>query len=409
MSFWIVTTALSVLVAALIGLALLRGRAGAEPAAAYDLRVYRDQLREIDKDLARGVLNAADADRLRTEVSRRILAADAQLQKDVAGTRSMPRGTAVMAALVALVLVGGGFALYRQLGAPGYGDLSLDRRIALAAEARADRPGQAEVEAQMPPRPTPQLSAEFSELLTRLREILKDRPDDLQGHILLARNEAASGNYAAAHAAQARVIAIKGDAATAQDYADLADMMILATGGYVSPQAEAALQAALTRDPANGGARYYWGLMMAQTGRPDQAFLIWDRLLTQSDPRAPWVAPIRAQIEEMSIRAGQRYTLPPENSAPLRGPSREDIDAAGDLSAADRLEMIQSMVASLSDRLANEGGTPEEWARLITSLGVLGRSAEARAIHANALEVFADAPGALDMVNRAAEQAGVAQ
>ena len=407
MSFWIVTTALSVLVAALLGLALLRRRAGSEPAAAYDLRVYRDQMKDIDKDLARGVLNEADAERLRTEVSRRILSADAQLQSDDTDATRAPRGSLVAGALVAVLLVGGSYALYQRIGAPGYGDLSLNHRISLAEQARAERPTQAMVEAQMPALPDPEVSAEFTELMTRLRVVLEERPDDLQGHILLARNEAAIGNFKAAYAAQARVVQIKGGAATAQDYADLADMMILAAGGYVSPEAEGALELALSRDPTNGSARYYWALMLAQTGRPDIAFHIWERLLSESTSDAPWVQPIRAQIEDMSIRAGVRYSLPPENSAPLRGPSQDDIEAAGDLGAEERLEMIQGMVSGLADRLASEGGPPAEWARLITSLGVLGRQDDARAVYANALDVFAADPSALDTLGRAAERAGI--
>ena len=55
--------------------ALLRARSDVQSAAAFDLKVYRDQLNEVDRDLARGTLAADEADRLRTEVSRRLLEA----------------------------------------------------------------------------------------------------------------------------------------------------------------------------------------------------------------------------------------------------------------------------------------------------------------------------------------------
>ena len=54
MTFWIIVSLLALAVAALLVLALLGGRTGAEPAAAYDLRVYRDQLKDVERDLARG-------------------------------------------------------------------------------------------------------------------------------------------------------------------------------------------------------------------------------------------------------------------------------------------------------------------------------------------------------------------
>jgi len=47
MGFWIAAGGMGLAVTALLLLALLRGRSGDTPAAAYDLRVYRDQLREV--------------------------------------------------------------------------------------------------------------------------------------------------------------------------------------------------------------------------------------------------------------------------------------------------------------------------------------------------------------------------
>ena len=79
--------------------------------------------------------------------------------------------------------------------------------------------------------------------MQRLRAALDERPDDLQGHVLLARNEAAIGNFAAAHRAQERVIALKGADAEAADWADYALLLTYAAGGYVSPEAETAAEA----------------------------------------------------------------------------------------------------------------------------------------------------------------------
>src|SRR6056297_3556463 len=80
MAFWIIALVLALIVAGLLARALTRGTEGQEHPAAYDLRVYRDQLKEIDKDVSRGVIGEDDGERLRSEVSRRILSADAQLR-----------------------------------------------------------------------------------------------------------------------------------------------------------------------------------------------------------------------------------------------------------------------------------------------------------------------------------------
>lgn len=147
--------------------------------------------------------------------------------------------------------------------------------------------------------------------------------------------------------------------------------------------------------------------MMVQTGRPDIAFRIWDGLLRRGPEDAPWIAPIRAQIMPVSELAGVDYEMPQPTGA--RGPSAADIEAAGDMSAEDRMAMIGGMVAGLSDRLATQGGPATDWARLITSLAVLDRTEEARTIYDNATEVFAGDTGSLDIIRRAGQQAGVAE
>ncbi len=71
--------------------------------------------------------------------------------------------------------------------------------------------------------------------------------------------------------------------------------------------------------------------------------------------------------------------------------------------------MIRSMVDRLSDRLATDGGPPEDWARLISSLGVLGETERAATIWAEAQTVFAGHEAELATMRAAAGQAGVAE
>ena len=404
--FWILAGLMGLAVAALLALAILRGRRETGPAEAFDLQVYRDQLKEIERDAARGTIAADEAERLRVEVSRRILAADARMQEKAGGAAKSAASTRAVALLMAAVVLGGGFGLYALIGAPGYPDLPLQARIELAEAARENRPSQETAEAQVPAAASPEVAEEYRDLVVKLRGAVAERPNDLQGQRLLARSEAALGNYVAAYKAQEQIIRLKAEDASARDYADLADMMILAAGGYVSPQAQAALEEALARDPENGVARYYGGLMMAQTGRPDIAFRMWDKLLREGPGDAPWLPPIRDQIEEMAFRAGVSNYQPPAAEAP-RGPSQQDIEAASDMTPEERMEMIRGMVAGLSDRLANEGGPPEDWARLINALMVLGDADQARAILAEARVVFAANPQALETINGAAARAGL--
>lgn len=412
MLFWGLVGFLALGSGAVLALVILRGRIGDEAPAAYDLRVYRDQLNEVDRDLARGIISSEDAERTRAEVSRRILIADALLEKD-SERGAQPALTGRIAALLAFAALGAGslFA-YDRLGAPGYQDVPLQARIAAAEMRRADLPTQEALEARMPEPQMPEGVQEgYLELMTKLRGAVEERPGDLRGLQLLARNEAALGNMVAARKAQERIIKVKGDAATADDYAELADMMVTAAGGQVSAEAEEVLRKVLARNQNEPRARYYLGLHFMQVDRPDMAFRLWDELLRESKADAPWTALIRSRIEELAWRAGvQRYELPPEPGAPAApGPSLTDIDAAGDMSAEDRTAMIEGMVARLSARIETEGGSPDEWARLVNAYAVLGQPDKARAAMAEARTLFADDPMALSLITNAAKQAGLAE
>ncbi len=402
--FGIIAAGLALVVSALLAAALRAGRVQAQSAASYDVQVYRDQLAEVERDLARGTINAEDAARVSTEVSRRILAADAgarQPHDAKAGRGSL--GLAL--GLGALLLVGSG-VLYWQLGALGYGDLSLKSRIEMAAERRADRPTQEQAEAAQTATPEAQdENPEYAALIEQLRSAVAQRPDDLQGHILLAQTEARLGNFAQAADAQAVVLRLKGSDATVADLTTQAELLIFAAGGYVSPAAEDALRRALNIDDTDGSARFYWGEMLIQTGRPDLGFRLWDSLLRAGPEDAPWIAPIRARIPELAELAGVNGYAPPQADA--RGPSQQDMDNAAGMTPQERMQMIEGMVSSLSDRLATEGGPATEWARLVTALSVLGRQDDARAVLVDARATFADDPTALDTLTGAAEQAGL--
>ncbi|MCF6231596.1 MAG: c-type cytochrome biogenesis protein CcmI [Rhodobacteraceae bacterium] len=414
--FWIIAFAMALLVAALLTLAIVRGRSNASQGdltAGYDLQVYREQLLEVERDLARGVISKPDAERVRVEVSRRILAADARVQEATPTPQTGGALGAVVVGLTVLVVAGTG-VMYSMLGVPGYGDLGLKQRIETARITHETRPSQEQAEADVPPALPPELDQQYKALIDQLREKVAGQPDDLEGQILLAHHEAQSGNLKAARAAQTKVIALSGDLAGAEEYAQLSELMIVAANGYVSPQAEQALRTALEKDPTHGPARYYWGLMLVQTGRPDLAFQIWDRTIRQSPEGSPWLDPILAGIKEMAWLAGVvDYEVPvPRAAAPalgsaLAGPSSEEINAAAGMSAEARQEMIQSMVARLSDRLATEGGSPDEWARLIGALGVLDQKDRAQEIYNEAKVNFAEDETALAMLGEAAGQAGL--
>jgi len=403
MTFWIVALATGAILAFFFFKALTLRAPQIKDET--DLAVYKQQLVEVDRDLERGIIAPDEADRLKTEISRRVLALDKH-SDDLASNLS-GREIALIGAIFVTVFLGGGAALYTHLGQPGYSDLSQNDRIENAKVRMEARPSQTEVWDKMPAEielNTP--VGEMAEMVKQLRDKVATRPNDLEGHILLFRIEAGLGNFRAAAVAKERVLSLTAEP-TIEDYFDYAEMLILSVNGYVSPQAETALKAVLSRDPNHGPALYYSGHMMAQNDRPDVAFRLWNRLLRDGPDDAPWLEPIRTQIPELAFLAGiSDFELPQPQ---LKGPSPEDIAAASDMTDGDRMDMIRGMVSQLSDRLATQGGGPSEWARLINALGVLGDIEQAKTIFANAKEVFASNMGALDQVTTAARQIGIAE
>lgn len=403
MLFWGLSVALATLALLPVLGALLRPDGDAEDDR-HEIAIYRDQLGEVDRDVARGVLGQDEAARIRLEVQRRLLDADRASHRRLGRAPAALNGAA--AAVAAVVVVGGTVGLYLWQGAPGYPDLPFAARLAQAEQARADRPAQTEAEVEFATAPPSSrgTNPDFLRLMEQLRATVEERPDDVQGQRLLARNEAAMGNYAAARIAQARVIELEGPDADAEAFSTLAELMILAAGGFVTNEAEAVVDRALEIDPEAGSARYYKGLAQAQIGRADLAFGIWRDLLEGSETDAPWSEAIRSQIATIAQQAGIRYTPP----AP-QGPDADAVANAAEMDPEDRQQMIEGMVEGLAGRLATEGGPPEDWARLITAYGVLGRTERAGAIWTEAREVFSDSDAAIATIREAARQAGLSE
>ncbi|MDG1424961.1 MAG: c-type cytochrome biogenesis protein CcmI, partial [Paracoccaceae bacterium] len=160
------------------------------------------------------------------------------------------------------------------------------------------------------------------------------------------------------------------------------------------------------------GVLYYIGLMFTQNDRPDIAFKLWRDLLLKSPQNAPWIDPIRSQIQEVAFYAGvNNFTLPeqlPTTAVTPVAPALSDdkIESAAQLSPKERDNMVKGMVAKLSQRLQDKGGPAEDWARLISAYGVLGDDTAVQNTYQLAVTEFATDPTALALLQNALKSAG---
>lgn len=349
MLFWIVAAALTLAASLAVLMPLTRTRVGADAAAgSHDIEVYRDQLQEVERDAARGLIEPAQAEQAKAEIARRLIKANATSS---AGPSRSGRAVrlAGLAGVIAVPLVSWG--VYTTIGMPGAPDEPLAERL-------ARNPAQNSVE----------------ELVARAERHLAENPNDARGWEVLGPVYMRQQRYADAVTAWRNAIRLAG--ADARRETGLAEALAAAAGGVVTAEAHAALERALAHEPNDPKARFLLASALAQEGKMDQAAEAWSGMLASLPADSPWRGPVEAALAQ----AQSRQAGP---SAP--GPDAEAMAAAQDMSPADRQQMIEGMVAQLDEKLRANPADLEGWQRLIRSYVVLGRADDAKAALGRAL------------------------
>ena len=371
---WLGFTLLALLALAFLLWPLLRTRRQAAGRRAHDIAVYKAQLTEIGEELARGTLSEAEAHAARLEIQRRLLRADAAI--DGSGPASAHRGVigGALAVLLLVPVLGGG--LYIALGRPDAAQVDL-----VQAQERAAQEAQ--------------LRAETERLIAQLRERLAADPSRVDGWLLLGRSLLAIDRPAEAIPALDRAVALQPD--DAEGYVLRAEALTLAADGAVTQAAQRDFRAVLERDPQHPGARYYLGLARLQEGDTRGAYDDWYALAADSPADAPWLDLVQGRLRELAPRLGIALAQAVPEAKPAApaqsGPSREQVEAAQQMSAEERNAMVRSMVDRLAERLKENPQDAEGWLRRARAREVLG---EAEAAREALRQAVAAAPGRVD-------------
>ncbi|MBO0737835.1 MAG: tetratricopeptide repeat protein, partial [Alphaproteobacteria bacterium] len=204
----------------------------------------------------------------------------------------------------------------------------------------------------------------------QLKARLESEPGHVEGWVLLGRTFAKLGRFPDARDAYQRAIALAPN--EPQLHAALGEMMVIAAGGTVSPEAEGEFAKA-GNDPR---ARFYGAQAALQRGDPATAKSTLRALLADAPADAPWRQAVAERLAEIDPEA----STPP--SAP--GPSAKDVAAAQAMSPQQRQAMIRGMVDRLAARLQKNPDDKEGWARLAHAYDVLGEADKAQAARARA-------------------------
>jgi cytochrome c-type biogenesis protein CcmH len=316
---------------------------------------YRDQLEEVDRDLARGVLARDEVEISRTEIARRLLAAEDQSRSELSSP-ALRKLTALGILLTAPLLA---LALYLAQGSPELPDEPFAPRVEGALD-------------ELP----------IEALVFRVSQQLKETPDDLKGWEVIAPIYSDLGRFSEAANAWQRAIAIGGP--TASRLASLGEARMRVGGKGMGKEERQIFGEAEKLDPMEPRAQYYLGLAEIEDGKRAEAAGRWQRLLDKGGAEEPWRAGLEAALLQLNA-----------------SPAAEAIAA---LPAADQTAAIESMVAGLAAKLEKTPQDIEGWLRLIKSYGVLNKPDEAKAALLRARKEFAADKAALARLD-AAEKA----
>ncbi|CUX21842.1 Cytochrome c-type biogenesis protein cycH [Agrobacterium fabrum str. J-07] len=336
--FWIVVAILTAAVAIVLMYPLMRKTEAPQTRRDGEVAVYRDQLAELDRERAAGLIGETEADYARAEIGRRLLAAAEG--EEVTAKEARPRRHNLAASLITILLPALGLCLYIWNGSPGTPDMPL--------EARLESPGN-----------------DMNLLVARAERHLAQNPEDGGGWDVLAPIYFKTMRLGDAELAYRNALRILGP--SAERLTGLGETLVAGNDGIVIEAARDAFAQAEQLKPGNPRARFYLALSLEQTGKAEEARAAFAALEADAPAGAPWLPLVREHI----ARTGGKATP----AAP--GPTAQDMAAANDMTANDRQAMIEGMVASLDAKLKDNPADFEGWMRLLRAYSVLKNEAKA--------------------------------
>jgi cytochrome c-type biogenesis protein CcmH len=276
---------------------LLRGAAGTGVAReASNVAILRDQLRELESDVANGIISRERHEQARRELEQRVL----DESKAAPGAAAAPPSAAGAwtAAIVAGALPIAALLIYVALG-------NFDAFSPLAA--RGDGPAGARHDVS---------PAEIAKMTAELAARLDKDPGNAEGWIILARTYYSQNHFAdAARAFERATALVPGDASLLADYADA---LAAAQGGGLTGKPLELIQRALAADPTQWKALALAGTAAFDRKDYAQAVAYWERMKATVPPGSAVAQSIDASIAEARELGGVKASAP--SSAAAKAP-----------------------------------------------------------------------------------------
>ena len=243
-------------------------------------------------------------------------------------------------------------------------------------------------------------------MISRLVDRLKQNPGDGEGFRMLGWSFLMTGHPDKALEPYKRALSLLPRQANV--HAGYGEVLVALAKNSVTDEAKVSFERALAIDPKEPRARYFHALWQAQHGQQKEALDQWIALANDTPTDASWQADLRNQIAETSSRLGldvsSRLKVSVQSAATgMPTLSGSDVQAAQQLPAGERQEMIDGMVSGLAARLKANPRDADGWVRLMRSRMVLGQTDQAVRDLAAAKAAFGGDAVTLQKLDMAAE------
>ena len=292
---WLVVAVLGVAAGAAIAWRLYprgcTGSAAAPDSAAYDLEVYRDQMGELDRDLARGVIETAEAEAARNEIRRRALAAAERAEvagETAAAPQTLSRTTVLLLALAVPAL---SLALYAVLGRPELADGS---RLTVQEERRGPTREDMRAAEQMTPEQRQEM---IRGMVGRLAERLEENPGDLAGWLRLAQARSVLGEPGKSADAYGKAAALAPKNVRVLTLYTMAMLRLRDPDDPLDLRLLDLFRRLHALEPRHPLSLYYLGRHAFDLGREAEGKAYWRKLLPLVADRPEFAARIRERLE----------------------------------------------------------------------------------------------------------------
>lgn len=340
MNFWLTASCLTVAATLAVLIPITRRRKSVAAPETQDMAVYQDQLKEIDTDLQRNLIDQESAEQARLEIARRLIKAERrQEEQNITYRSGMARNLLVLATIMVVPVFSWG--IYTLIGSPNLSAQPLAQRM----KANPDR-------------------ASIEEMLAKAEMHLKQNPDDARGWVLLAPIYLRTGRLDDALIAYQNVIRLNGE--EFGSVLGLGETLVAKNNGIVTADAKALFEKAAQLNAMDVRPPAYLARYLMQENKRSEAADLLEEFANKAPENAAWLPEMRATIQQM------RSTPSP------KGPTSEDVEAAKDMSENDRNEMIAGMVAGLDQRLRDNPDDVNGWQQLVRSYIIMNKRDEAQ-------------------------------